>query len=112
MKRINFPLDLAFLLGYPFVLLAVFTVVIPLSSLSLGPWTFLAFAAFAVSLVGVGLLFRAKLPLYRQHRFFEFGSQSLPASSVPYYRAAYRLLIPSIVLLFLLVLSSALWRHV
>ena len=54
--------------------------------------------------VGVCLLFWARLPLYRQGRFFSFGSRALPQSSIPFYRAAYVLLIPSAVFLLLLAL--------
>ncbi len=55
----------------------------------------------AVAGVGVGLLFWARLPLYRQGKYFSFGSRALPPSSVPIYRAAYVLLIPSILFLVL-----------
>ena|ERR1700693_649741 len=64
--------------------------------------------AFWVTLIvagiGVGLLFWARLPLYRQGKYFSFGSRALPPSSVPFYRAAYVLLIPSVLFLLLLAL--------
>jgi hypothetical protein len=60
--------------------------------------------ALTVAGVGVGLLFWARLPLYRQGKYFGFGSRALPPSSVPIYRAAYVLLIPSILFLLLLAL--------
>ena len=63
-------------------------------------WITLAMAA-----IGVGLLFWARLPLYRQGKYFSFGSRALPRSSVLIYRTAYVLLIPSIVFLFLLFLA-------
>jgi hypothetical protein len=61
--------------------------------------------ALSVATLGVLLLFWAKLPLYRERRFFSFGSRSLPAKSVPIYRVAYVLLIPSVLFLLLLVLT-------
>ena|ERR1035437_6065969 len=60
--------------------------------------------ALTVAGIGVGLLFLARLPLYRQGKFFSFGSRALPPSSIPVYRAAYVLLIPSVVFLLLLAL--------
>jgi hypothetical protein len=77
-----------------------------LFNLSKPAWIAAYTIALAVSLVGVALLFKAKLPLYRRHRFFEFGSKSLPPSSVPYYRWAYRILIPSILFMGLLLLFA------
>jgi hypothetical protein len=58
-----------------------------------------------MALVGTGLLFWARLPLYRQRRFFSFGSHALPPASVSIYRTAYALLIPSILVLLFLALS-------
>ena len=55
--------------------------------------------------IGVGLLFWARLPLYRQGKYFSFGSRALPPSSVPFYRAAYVLLIPSVLFLLLLLFA-------
>jgi hypothetical protein len=60
--------------------------------------------ALSTAVVGVVLLFWARLPLYREHKFFSFGSRSLPPKSVPIYRAAYALLIPSVLFLLLLAL--------
>jgi len=60
--------------------------------------------ALAIAMLGVVLLFWAKLPLYRQRRLFSFGSRSLPAKSIPIYRAAYALLMPSVLFLLLLAL--------
>ncbi len=45
--------------------------------------------ALASALVRVVLLFIAKWPLYRQGRYFTFGSKSLPEGRRPLYRLAY-----------------------
>lgn len=45
--------------------------------------------ALLVAGIGVGLIFFAKLPLYRQRRFFTFGSGVLPPGSRPFYRWGY-----------------------
>ncbi|MEN6336561.1 MAG: hypothetical protein ABFE01_20085, partial [Phycisphaerales bacterium] len=42
--------------------------------------------------IGVILLFFARLPLYRQGRFFTFGSKALPAAHRKVYRIAYGLI--------------------
>ena len=68
-------------------------------------WVTTFWIALVVAVVGAGLLFWARLPLYRQKHFFSFGSRALPPSSIPIYRAAYALLIPSIVVLLFLALS-------
>jgi hypothetical protein len=69
------------------------------------PWIWCYSIAVFVGVVGVGLLFYAKLPLYRQRRFFTFGAQALPEQRHPFYRWAYRCAAFSIVLLACLLLS-------
>jgi len=60
--------------------------------------------ALASALIGITLLFIARIPLYRQHRFFTFGPKVLPETHRRVYRIAYAFIIPSILtLLFLLV---------
>jgi hypothetical protein len=44
--------------------------------------------ALAIAVVGVILLFCARLPLYRQGRFYSFGSRLLDAPHRRLYRAA------------------------
>ena len=45
--------------------------------------------ALSVAGVGVGLIFLAKLPLYRQRRFFTFGSGVLPPDRRSFYLWGY-----------------------
>jgi hypothetical protein len=70
------------------------------------PWIWCYFIALSAGAVGAGLLFYAKLPLYRQRRFFTFGARALPERRRPYYRWAYRFAVFSIVLLACLLLSG------
>lgn len=77
-----------------------------LNALRHGAWTEAFWVALTVAVVGACLLFWARLPLYRQRRFFAFGSRALPPTSIPIYRIAYTLLIPSILFLLLLVLIT------
>ncbi len=61
----------------------------------------------ALCLGGTGslLLFAARLPLYRQRRFFTFGPSSLTGIHRKLYYAAYWFIIPSVALLILLLLN-------
>jgi len=58
-----------------------------------------------VGAVGVGLIFYAKLPLYRERRFFEFGPRSLPENRRPFYRWGYCCALLGVLLLACLSLS-------
>lgn len=62
----------------------------------------LAYVALSIGLIGVILLFLARLPLYRQRRFFTFGSRTLDDSHKRLYRWAYRFIGASVLLLMLL----------
>lgn len=68
-------------------------------------WIFCYASALLVSAVGVASIFYSKLPLYRAHRFFTFGSAAIPESRRSFYRWGYRFVILA-VLLFLLLLFS------
>ena len=50
-------------------------------------------AVFAIGLglatIGAGLIFFAKLPLYRERHFLTFGAKALPEARRPYYRWGY-----------------------
>jgi len=59
-------------------------------------WVIAYCCALLIAITGAVFLFRAKLPLYRLHRFFTFGSRHLPAASVPLYRLGCRLSITGI----------------
>lgn len=59
---------------------------------------------FAAS--GVALIFRGKLPLYRQRRFFTFGSASLPEMGWTSYRRGYRCIAVAVFLMLGLLLTT------
>ncbi len=104
----HFPADLLTVFGLPVIatLLAVSGVL----SLHDSAWLWAAAAAFGVAMLGAALLFVAKLPLYRQKRFFTFGIQSLPQSSHGYYRWGCRCAILGCALMLLLCIASIPWR--
>ena len=58
--------------------------------------------AVAVALLGVVLLYYARLPLYRQGRFFNFGSHLLDAPHRRLYRVAYCFIFVAVFLLVIL----------
>ena len=62
-------------------------------------------AALIVGAFAVGLLFYAKLPLYRQRRFFTFGARALPEERRVFYRWGHGFAVFSIALLACLLLS-------
>jgi nitric oxide reductase large subunit len=68
----------------------------------------LLWVALALAVTGVVLLFVARLPLYRQGKFFTFGSQSLPETHRRLYWIAYVFIILS--LLVMLAVAAALSR--
>jgi MFS family permease len=68
-------------------------------------WVWCYGIGVAVSIVGVVLIFYAKLPLYRQLRFFTFGSAALPEERRSFYRWGYRCVFFAVVLLLCLFLS-------
>ena len=71
-----------------------------------------AWGWFALSLLpgflGVLLLVYAKWPLYRQRKFFSFGSQALPEDRRAPYRWAWRLVTVTICIQVVLIVSSRL----
>ena len=69
------------------------------------PWIWCYGVGLVVAGVGVALVFYAKLPLYRQRRFFTFGSRALPESKRSFYRWGYRCVTFAIALLLCLLLS-------
>lgn len=54
------------------------------------PWICTYLGAVAIAAVGIGLLFYAKLPLYRERRFFTFGPGPLLEERRPAYWWGYR----------------------
>jgi len=69
------------------------------------PWIYCYFSGLAIAITGASLIFYAKLPLYRQRRFFTFGPRALPIQRRPFYRWGYRCAIIGIIMLACLLLS-------
>ena len=63
--------------------------------------------AVSVAIVGLFLLFTARLPLYRQGKFFTFGSKTLPEKHKIVYRIAYYMIVASMVIMLLLMAMLA-----
>ena len=61
------------------------------------PWVVAYAGAVLLVAVGAAKMFFVKLPIYRQGRFFTFGPQSLPASSLPLYWGAVKIIIVGVV---------------
>jgi hypothetical protein len=101
----SFPPDMAAICGLLFMVLASITVTSGLSwATSRGDTTLFNLALF-LGAVGVFLLAIARIPLYRQHRFFTIGPKSLSGVYRRLYIAAYVFIVPSIALLVLLLLA-------
>jgi hypothetical protein len=50
------------------------------------PWIWFFVASFALMVLGGGLVVYAKLPVYRNGRFFTFGLKSVPEHLLRFYR--------------------------
>lgn len=57
------------------------------------------------AMIGIILLFFSRLPLYKQHKFFTFGSRALPPLHRKFYRTAYVFIGIAIVLMLLLIVA-------
>ena len=62
----------------------------------------LYYVSLSLSLSGILLLLIARIPLYRQKRFFAIGPKGLPALSKLCYWISYCFIVPAIVLMALL----------
>ena len=102
-KQQRFPSDLAVLLGFYWIFLPI---------VMLGAWVFPAFlrarnegdltilwVAITVGTIGSILLFWARLPLYKELRFFAIGPRHLDANHRRIYWAAWMLILLSMGLL-------------
>jgi hypothetical protein len=90
----------------PLVLgLGVSTLLTFFARLTGAPWIWSYAIALLAGAVSIGLLLYAKLPLYRQRRFFTFGPQALPEQRRPFYRWAYVCALFGVALLTCLLLS-------
>lgn len=56
----------------------------------------------SIAIVGVVLLFIAKLSIFRQGKFFTFGTKVLPEKHKKIYRFAYCLIVASMIIMLLL----------
>src|SRR5260370_40448886 len=100
-----FPPDVAAIGGFFFIIFAVLYVTCSLSwATSRGDTTLFILAVFLGGIGGVSLLI-ARMPLYRQRRFFTLGPSSLSGIYRKLYFTAYFFIVPSIVLLVLLLLA-------
>jgi hypothetical protein len=104
----HFPPDLLTALVLPIVVPVL--VASWLLALHRAPWVWAPAISFGIAIIGAPLLFVAKLPLYRQRRFFTFGIPALPQSSHGLYPWGCRLAIVGCALMFLLWLGSMSWR--
>jgi hypothetical protein len=85
----NFPSDVLTALGLPIVVTALLASwVLSIHGVA---WMWAAGISVSVAVLGAVLLFIAKLPVYRQGRFFTFGIQALPVTSHRLYRWGCRL---------------------
>lgn len=104
----NFPPDILTALGLPVAGVALLaSCVLSIHGVA---WIWAAGVSFCLAMVGAVLLFIAKLPLYRQGRFFTFGIQALPVSSHRLYRWGCRCSILGIVAMLVLWMASTAWR--
>ncbi len=81
-----------------------------ISSLPGPAWAWSAIVSMLIALLGAALLFAAKLPLYRQRRFFTLGGRSVPESHRHLYYWGCRLSFTGGIVMFLLWLASILWK--
>jgi multisubunit Na+/H+ antiporter MnhB subunit len=98
----DFSPDMAFLF---FLFGAIFLILFTMVGISVkrNPWdSFLFRPALALGGAGAILLFCARLPLYRQRRFFTIGPKELHGVYRKLYLAAYTCIVPSVILLSLM----------
>jgi hypothetical protein len=63
----------------------------------------LVYASVVFAMIGIILLFFARLPLYKKRKFFTFGPKALPPLHRKLYRAAYVFISIAVVLMLLLI---------
>ena len=91
-SHVRFPPDLGCMIVMPLTAILAGMIVPLLSAARRGDKT-LFVVSLGVSAVGVILLFRARLPLYREGRFFTIGSAALPEPQKRLYRAAWKVIL-------------------
>ena len=70
------------------------------------PWICCYFGGLIIATIGVSLVFYAKLPSYRQRRFFTFGIRAIPSERRLFYSWGYRCVGLGVSLLACLLLST------
>lgn len=103
-----FPMDILFISGFPVIGLAL--AVERLLSLQGFAWITAFALSMVLALLGAGLIYRAKRPLYRKGRYFTFGPKAIPAAWRRTYLAGMGLVIVGCGFGVLLLLASGLWR--
>src|SRR5258707_11947773 len=99
------PPDIALIYGLPFIVMPV-AMLLPLLSRARSGGDFtLLYIAFTFGAVGTVLLALARMPLYRQRRFFTFGPRALDEAHKRLYWWAYRFIGVSVLLLSLLLVA-------
>ena len=68
-------------------------------------WIYLFAASMGLLITGAGLIFFAKIPVYRSGRFLTFGLKSIPRRLVVFYKWGWRIFLFGAVLSLLLLLS-------
>jgi hypothetical protein len=63
-------------------------------------------SALCLAVIGIATLFAARLPLYRQRRFFTIGPWALDRTHQRLHAVAYGFIVPSVLLLSLLLLIT------
>lgn len=99
------PPEVAFQLIMPLAMLLVSLFASALLAIDLRSPTFVV-VGLAVSLLGAILLFVARLPLYRQRRWFSFGPKHLTGTHRRLYFAAYVCLSVGVMMFLLLICFS------
>ncbi len=104
----HFPGDLLMASGLPVVIIAVFAT----GFFQLRGTQWLAGFVCAMNMAAIGTLFllRAKWPLYRQRKFWTWGSRDLPEGLKRAYRIGWWLSCIGLGAAALLIVQSLLWR--
>lgn len=94
----RFPPDMGCLIVMPLTAILAGMILPLMSAARRGDQT-LFILSLAISVLGLILLFLARLPLYRQRQFFTFGSAALPESHRRLYHAAWKVVFVGVGLL-------------
>ncbi len=97
------PRDWLAILALLSIPLLVLMLMPPLLNTAQGGPTFLL-ETMAIGCIGVVLLFIAKMPLYRQHKYVSFGPRMLPAGHRKLYWISYGFIGTSILIMVLLLI--------